>query len=432
MASNFFIRPPRQEGPVTVFIRIRSRRYEIDIKLSTLLKTDAAEWTKAHRSAKNFLSFRRSKDGKALFDILDRIAAETESRIRKGFSSEEAAQVIRDIVYEDIRKKRMNAERMTPDEYFERFVSDISSGKRQSKKGTRYRKNSIHLFGYVRKRFLDFEKKIGRRLRFADIDLDFHRAFTEYLLGGGLNVSSIGIITLYLKKMLSDAADEGITECTAFRNAKFAVHAQADTEAVYLTEEEVDRLKAADLSGLPKRYAQIRDIFLIGIYTAQRISDYGSIRRENVRKIKEKDTGGKELTVIELWQQKTGKKVSIPCKSELIELIGKYGPALPRIDKTRFNKCIKEIGKIAGIDSKVTVTSSRGGEISRETVPKYSLISSHTARRTGATLMYLSGMEIYDIMKITGHSSPETLKRYIRADSLEVAEKIARKYDYFK
>lgn len=49
---------------------------------------------------------------------------------------------------------------------------------------------------------------------------------------------------------------------------------------------------------------------------------------------------------------------------------------------------------------------------------------------TGATLMYLAGMDIYDIMKITGHSTPMMLNKYIKADQLEVVEKITDKYDY--
>lgn len=46
--------------------------------------------------------------------------------------------------------------------------------------------------------------------------------------------------------------------------------------------------------------------------------------------------------------------------------------------------------------------------------------------------MYLSGMDIYDIMKITGHSSPSTLKRYIKADKVVFIEKVMDKYSYFK
>lgn len=39
-------------------------------------------------------------------------------------------------------------------------------------------------------------------------------------------------------------------------------------------------------------------------------------------------------------------------------------------------------------------------------------------------------MDIYDICKITGHTSVKNLRKYIKADELDVAEKI-RKYNYF-
>ena len=46
--------------------------------------------------------------------------------------------------------------------------------------------------------------------------------------------------------------------------------------------------------------------------------------------------------------------------------------------------------------------------------------------------MYLSGMDVYDICKITGHSDIQTLMRYIRANELETFKKISEQYDYFK
>jgi hypothetical protein len=35
-------------------------------------------------------------------------------------------------------------------------------------------------------------------------------------------------------------------------------------------------------------------------------------------------------------------------------------------------------------------------------------------------------------MKVTGHKSVTTLEKYIRADKLEVAQKLVLQYDYFK
>ncbi|MBQ7253535.1 MAG: hypothetical protein IJS30_02530 [Bacteroidales bacterium] len=45
-----------------------------------------------------------------------------------------------------------------------------------------------------------------------------------------------------------------------------------------------------------------------------------------------------------------------------------------------------------------------------------------------ATLMYLAGIDLYDIMKVTGHAPPKMLKKYIKADSMEVVQKLTDKY----
>ena len=45
--------------------------------------------------------------------------------------------------------------------------------------------------------------------------------------------------------------------------------------------------------------------------------------------------------------------------------------------------------------------------------------------------MHLVGMDVHDNMKVTGHSSPVMLKKYIRADQLDVVTMPTDKYDYF-
>ena len=94
-------------------------------------------------------------------------------------------------------------------------------------------------------------------------------------------------------------------------------------------------------------------------------------------------------------------------------------------------KDIKE-DKKAKIDELIEIKETRGGEVTKRYYKKYDLICTHTARRTGATLMYLDGIPIYDIMKVTGHKSVTTLEKYIWADKLEVAQKLVLQYDYFK
>ena len=60
------------------------------------------------------------------------------------------------------------------------------------------------------------------------------------------------------------------------------------------------------------------------------------------------------------------------------------------------------------------------------------LLLGMASARTRATLMYLAGIPIYDIMKVTGHRSVATLEKYIRADKLDVARNLVLRYSYFK
>ena len=116
---------------------------------------------------------------------------------------------------------------------------------------------------------------------------------------------------------------------------------------------------------------------------------------------------------------------------QLLQILEKYNYSVPRLTDQKINEYIKEVAKMAGLTEEIRVEYVQGGRKHIDFVPKWKMVHSHTARRTGATLMYLSGMEIYDIMKITGHTSPLMLKRYIKADELEVVQKIVEKYNYF-
>jgi integrase len=47
-------------------------------------------------------------------------------------------------------------------------------------------------------------------------------------------------------------------------------------------------------------------------------------------------------------------------------------------------------------------------------IEKYNLITTHTARRSGATNMFLAGIPAQSIMKITGHTTESSFMKYLR------------------
>jgi integrase len=70
-------------------------------------------------------------------------------------------------------------------------------------------------------------------------------------------------------------------------------------------------------------------------------------------------------------------------------------------------------------------------KIVRKRVKKYALVSSHTARRTGATNMYLAGVQTFRIMLITGHTTEQSFFKYIRIEREENA-RVLSEHPFFK
>lgn len=69
---------------------------------------------------------------------------------------------------------------------------------------------------------------------------------------------------------------------------------------------------------------------------------------------------------------------------------------------------------MAGIDEKVTICEHRGGELKEIRVEKYTLISTHTARRSFATHLQRSKVPLTAISKALGHKKVTTTMRYLR------------------
>lgn len=89
-----------------------------------------------------------------------------------------------------------------------------------------------------------------------------------------------------------------------------------------------------------------------------------------------------------------------------------------------FNKVLKRIAQSVGFTEEVLIERTRGGQIHRDMKKKYELVSSHTARRTAATNMYLAGIPTFRIMLITGHKAESAFYRYIRIGKDENAKEL--------
>lgn len=190
------------------------------------------------------------------------------------------------------------------------------------------------------------------------------------------------------------------------------------TNAVFLSMNEITRIYYYKFEKQDKRKAKerIRDLFVVGCLTALRYSDYSTLTATNLQN-----------GYIVKRTKKTNVDVKVPAHDYVKEIFAKYNGFVPRgLCIQYFNKYLKVIMKEIGLNDLVTYSFTKGGELKTVTCEKWELISSHTARRSAATNMYLTGrMKTFEIMKLTGHRTEQNFFRYIRLTGDDTARSIS-------
>ena len=311
-----------------------------------------------------------------------------------------------------VNGKRVRSRESLSD-YIARYVREMESGERLNIHKLRYGLSTINKYKGFIIQFDEFCKAMHKRYDFGDIDLKFYDDFVAYFTAKDYSINTIGRHVKELKIIMRAAREEGLHDNGLIESRKFRV-LTAEVENIYLTESEIRAIAEVDLKG-DKQKSIARDIFLVGCYTAQRFSDYSTINEGNIRTL---ESGQR---VIDLKQQKTGNKVVIPIRAELEAILDKYENRLPKAYEQKVNKYIKEIAREAGIVDMVEVSYVECGEKKSHLVEKCELVKTHTARRSGATNMYLAGIPTIAIMKITGHKTEKEFMKYIKITEEQTA-----------
>lgn len=244
----------------------------------------------------------------------------------------------------------------------------------------------------------------------------YNRFFLKYLIEKKKmknNTVSKHIGTM--KTFLNYATRNGMNENRSFEGFQ---RMNVLTDAIYLTEVELGILFNKDLSNNPK-LNRVRDLFLIGCFTGLRFSDFTQIQPENIKQTAD----GRRY--IALNQKKTGGKVVIPLKWEVLQILDRNGGNPPKgISNQKMNEYLKDLGQLVEFNDNELVIEKRGKKQTETTKARWDMISTHTARRTFATNAFLNGIPSRQIMKITGHTTEKNFNRYIRISALDNALKL--------
>ncbi len=301
--------------------------------------------------------------------------------------------------------------------YWENFIARAKRGE-VNHHGKPYKKTAIVSYQKCLNAFREFEKDKKHHYTLDEIDKGFYDSYVAYMVEHGKMQNTIGERIKNLKALMHRSYEEGLHSNLAFKSF---TKPEQEVDNVYLTEAELEILYGHQFSEGNEMLDKYRDLFLVGCYTGLRWEDYKSIKKDDFT------TSPKGNPVLVVRAAKTGIRVVIPfIWKHLQDILEKYDYNLPKVSEQKFNKYIKMACLSAGINAPIVITS--GKYLREEPYEKWELVSSHTARRSACTNMFLRGIPTIAIMKISGHKKESTFMKYIKVSAEENADYIAENY----
>ena len=243
------------------------------------------------------------------------------------------------------------------------------------------------------------------QVAFDDVDQNFYDLFTEYLSKEGCGLPGIGKHIKVIKRLMNMALERELHANTAHQRKSFKIHRAKPGKKVYLTELEIRQLERLDLSEVPF-LEQERDRWLIAYHFMMRFSDVEKLGRSNFM-----DIGGK--LYCKYRSIKTGVEAIVPVKERAQAILEKYDYSFAFSTNQHANRQIKTIVAMAGINEMVTQSG--------RTAPKSKFVTTHTARRSAATNLYLNKASFELIAKLGGWESGDSVRVYLQASGLDSA-----------
>lgn len=406
MASvKFFIRNKSTFKPTPINLKVLWPKRN-ELVYSTGLSIEPRNWDSKYQKVRNKVEVGTVKDVINIeLSKINSFATEalTKLQIKNELTKDNLRHEL-DVYFNRITEKRK------ADTFYE-YVEDVLV--ENAKK--RVRKVTWQTYLRTLELIKSFEKDEKFKISFEKINIDFYYSFIGYLEEvEEMSPNTIGKQIKNIKMFMNTANEDGYTDFAGHKHKHFKV-LKEESFQIYLNEDELNEIYKLDYK-LDCVEDRVRDLFLIGAYTGQRISDW---KKLNEKSIVEYDG----ISCFKIIQTKTKAEVVIPIHSIIYKIFEKRNGRAPKfVNEQDINEKIKKIAEKAKIKEKV---NEKGG------VPKYELVSSHTARRSFCTNTYKSGMDSLAIMQLSGHKTEKSFLTYIKIGKEEFATRIAN-HKFFK
>jgi integrase len=254
------------------------------------------------------------------------------------------------------------------------------------------------------------------------IDQRFIERFTTYLLTEKGNTdNTVSKKLTSLKTFLTWCKEQGLYS-REFDLPKIKALKKRKALHIALTEAEIRKIEDTFLT--EERLQNVRDTFIFGCYTGLRFSDIENLKPENLTHLT--DTNGVQHPALRITMVKTRSTLLVPLSPHALAILQKHQFQLPVVNSQKTNEMLKELGQMAGIQDEIQRVRFRGAERIEETFLKWELVSTHTARRTFATISATKGMNLITLQRILGHSSTRQTLDYIKETDVANIEELLR------
>jgi len=420
MKISYYLKSTRSKGPKPVFCRICYNGNKVKVYINESIRSDS--WSKRRQRAIENRTFPQHPEFNERMNVIDTFIRSTYRRLElENNLNPPDPKKLQEAISSKLRPLILKAgERGEFAKFFKKMIDDSKTGIRTNHRtGHAIHINTIKTYSTIYNNVLLYEKEKNITLKFSDFDLTFYNEFNEWLIKKKkYSNNSMGKHIQIIKLVLNEASELGLNTNMKFKNKRFIV-IKEQTDAIYLTEDEIEQIYRLDLSQ-HKRLDKTRDLFILGCKTGLRFGDFKNIHPSEIKD-----------SFIMMRQAKTGEPVTVPIHPMVKQIIEKYNGVLPKAKVNQItNKELKQLASmVLAFDEEVELSITKGGQKVRQVFKKNELISTHTARRSFCSNEYLAGTPSLSIMAISGHKTEKAFLRYIKVKSIDHAKIIQRSWE---
>jgi integrase len=374
------------EGTAPIYINIHHRSHRLRYYIGERIKPE--DWSPERQRAKSSYIGHAS-----LNDLLD-VLAEEPRTIERGARIAGIDCTV-EYLMEQLSYNKVKSED---------FIGVVDEFIREESLRNSWTSGTIKKWRFFRDNLAKFKKRYP--LEFNTINDQFAKAFVIAMANQGWgNVIIKDHISMTIQ-FVRWARKKGFHISTFYKDIDVKIPTQKpENNLVYLTYEEIFRVKQLTFNVNETRLEKARDVFLFSCLTGLRYSDLKKLRRSSIK-----------YNYLIIIAQDTGETIRVPLVDLARTILEKYKDSgdinpVPVVSQQKYNEYLKVIGKRAKLNEQVTQIHYSGHERIEAIVPKWQLLTTHMGRRTFLRSAVFLDIPLEAVCRITGYRS-EAVKAF--------------------